>query len=224
LYFGPIWWAIGVLPVAVAGYHSPRHVYLAAAGWAVVLGVTLQAAQRARHSRGWQRALTAAAVLVATFYIIPLSRAVYDWRTMAFVSQKVVRDVRSAALSAPEGSLIIIGAPGRSWEWALPFAIRRPFQRTNLDERVFIISPRALSCCTAPWFDETRGTIRKWATGGTRDSAVALSWDQETGELKRATGDDNPQLPILIRSLLDMSRPEELDTNLRRMLETFPTH
>ena len=224
LYFGPIWWAIGVLPVAVAGYHSPRHVYLAAAGWAVVLGVTLQAAQRGRHSRGWQRAVTAAAVLVATFYIIPLSRAVYDWRTMAFVSQKVVRDVRSAALSAPEGSLIIIGAPGRSWEWALPFAIRRPFQRTNLDERVFIISPRALSCCTAPWFDETRGTIREWATGGTRDSAVALSWDQETGELKRATGDDNPQLPVLIRSLLDMSRPEELDTNLRRMLETFPTH
>ncbi len=224
LYFGPIWWAIGVLPVAVAGYHSPRHVYLAAAGWAVVLGVILQAAQRARPSRAWQRAVTAAAVLVAMFYIVPLSRAVYDWRTMAFVSHKVVRDVRSAALSAPEGSLIIIGAPGRSWEWALPFAVRQPFQRTNLDQRVFFISPRALSCCTAPWFEETRRTIRAWSTGGARDSAVALSWDQETGELKRATGDDNPQLPVLIRSLLDMSRPDEIDTNLRRMLETFPTH
>ena len=72
---------------------------------------------------------------------------------MAAVSHQVVRDVRGAALTAPEGSLIIIGAPGRSWEWALPFAVRPPFQRTDL-HAAFIISPRALSCCTAPWFEK----------------------------------------------------------------------
>ncbi len=55
LYFGPIWWAIGVLPIAVAGYHSPRHVYLAAVGWAVVLGVVYDAACRYRPSTTWQR-------------------------------------------------------------------------------------------------------------------------------------------------------------------------
>ena len=45
--FGPIWWSIGVLPIAVAGYHSPRHVYLAAVGWAVVLGIAFEAAWQA---------------------------------------------------------------------------------------------------------------------------------------------------------------------------------
>ena len=48
LYFGPVWWAIGVLPIAVAGYHSPRHVYLAAVGWAIVLGAVYDAAWRHR--------------------------------------------------------------------------------------------------------------------------------------------------------------------------------
>ena len=222
LYFGPIWWAIGVLPIAVAGYHSPRHVYLAAVGWSVVLGIILDAAWRARSSRFWRRGVVVGACLLAMFYVVPLSRAIHDWRVMAAVSHKVVRDMRAVSLAAPEGSLVIVGAPGRSWEWALPFAVRPPFQRTDLGARVFIISPRALSCCTAPWFEETRRTIRAWAAGGARDSAVALRWDQESGDLARATNVDAPQLPVLVRSLLDMSRPDELDTNLRRMLDTFP--
>ena len=134
-----------------------------------------------------------------------------------------MRDVRDAALSSPPGSLIIVGAPGRSWEWALPFAVRPPYQRTDLRARVFIVSPRALSCCTAPWFEETRQAIRAWSAGAGRDSAVALRWDPETGALSRATGTDTPQLPVLTRSLLDMPRPEDLDSNLRRMLDILPS-
>jgi hypothetical protein len=222
IYFGPIWWAIGVLPIAVAGYHSPRHVYLAAAGWAIVLGIALESAWKARPNRTWQRAVAASSALVLIFYLVPLYRSVREWRTMAAVSHQVVRDVRSAALSAPEGSLIIIGAPGRSWEWALPFAVRPPYQRTDLRDRVFIISPRALSCCTAPWFEETKRTIRDWSAGAARDSAIALRWDPDTGALSRATGTDTPQLPALIRSLVDM-RPDDLDINLRRVLDILPS-
>ena len=132
LYFGPVWWSIGVLPIAVAGYYSPRHVYLAAVGWAVVLGIASEAAWQARPSRAWHRVVAGAAALVLLFYVVPLYRSVHEWRTTAAVSHQVVRDVRTAALSAPEGSLLIIGAPGRSWEWALPFAVRPPFQRTDL--------------------------------------------------------------------------------------------
>jgi hypothetical protein len=219
LYFGPVWWAIGVLPVAVAGYHSPRHVYLAAVGWALVLGVIMHAAARVRADRGWQRAVVTAAGLALVFYVVPLVRAVRDWRTMAFVSQKVVRDVRSVALSAPEGSLVIIGAPGRSWEWAMPFAVRQPYQRTNLDERVFFIFPRALSCCTAPWFEDTRRTIRAWQAASGRESVIGLKWNQETGALARVSGAENPQLGALIGSLLDMEKPDELDKNLRRIID-----
>ena len=87
--------------------------------------------------------------------------------------------------------------------------------------RAFIISPRALSCCTAPWFEETRQTIRNWSAGGARDSVLAMRWDQETGKLSQVAGRDVPQLAVLIRSLLDMRRPEEADDNLRRMLDVL---
>jgi hypothetical protein len=219
LYFGPVWWAIGVLPIAVAGYHSPRHVYLAAVGWAIVIGIVADAIWRRRATPGWRRAVAASAVLAAVFYLVPLSRAVHDYRTMAFVSHKAAIDVRSESRALPQGSLVIVGAPGRSWEWALPFAVRRPFQPVNLDEHVHVISPRALSCCTAPWFEETKHAIRSWAAGPARDTAIALRWDEETGAISRATGAGNPQLPVLVRSLLDMSQPEELDMYLRRMLD-----
>jgi hypothetical protein len=222
LYFGPVWWAIGVLPIAVAGYHSPRHVYLAAVGWAVSLGIALDSVWQASSSQAWRRRVAAGAALMLLFYGVPLYRSLQDWRAMAAVSHKVVRDVRAAALSLPPGSLIVVGAPGRSWEWALPFAVRPPFQRTDLSARAFIISPRALSCCTAPWFEQTRASIRAWSTGHSRESVVALRWDPDTGAMFRATGTDVPQLPALIRSLLDMSQPDELDRNLRRMLDVLP--
>ena len=105
---------------------------------------------------------------------------------MAAVSHKVTRDMRDAALSSPPGSLVIIGAPRRSWEWALPFAARPPYQRTDLYDRVFIVSPRALSCCTAPWFEETRRAITAWSAGAGRDSAIALRWDPDSGALFQA--------------------------------------
>ncbi|MDH5277378.1 MAG: hypothetical protein OEW88_13220, partial [Gammaproteobacteria bacterium] len=148
--------------------------------------------------------------------------SIREWHHMAAVSHTVARDVRDAALSAPRKSLIIVGAPPQSWEWALPFAARPPFQRTDLSAQVFIISPRALSCCSGQWFEDTRQTIRAWSAGAGRDSAVALRWDQDTGALARATETDNPQLPVLTRSLLDMARPEDLDSNLRRMLDILP--
>ena len=221
LYFGPVWWAIGVLPIAVAGYHSPRHVYLAAVGWAIVVAIALEAAWNVRPSRNWHRAVATAAALVLLFYFVPLNRAVQEWRTMAAVSQKVTRDMRDAALSSPPGSLVIIGAPRRSWEWALPFAARPPYQRTDLYDRVFIVSPRALSCCTAPWFEETRRAITAWSAGAGRDSAIALRWDPDSGALFQANSVDTPQLPVLIRSLLDMPRPDDLDNTLNRILDVL---
>jgi hypothetical protein len=50
---------------------------------------------------------------------------------------------------------------------------------------------------------------------------IALKWNQETGALARASGAENPQLAVLIRSLLDMEKPDELDTNLRRIIDVL---
>ncbi len=217
LYFGPVWWLIGIAPILVAGYYSPRHVYLAAVGWAIVIGVAFDMLWTA--TARWRRVAVAFAAVVLVFYSVGLYRSVREWNRTAAVSHTVVRDVRSTALSVPEGSLVIVGAPGRSWEWALPFSVRPPFVRTDLTQRVFIISPRALSCCTAPWFEQTRKALREWSVGSNRDVAIALRWDTETGALARATTNETPQLPVLARALLEMKRPEELDQNLKRMLE-----
>jgi hypothetical protein len=221
LCFGPVWWAIGIAPIVVAGYSSPRHVYLAVVGWAIVIGLAfdlLSAAARIPYRR---HVALASALVMLLAYVVGLQASIRAWGTTAAVSQDVVREVRSAALASPEGSLVIVGAPGRSWEWALPFAARPPFVRTDLTERAHIISPRALSCCAGQWFDETRAALRAWSTGPSREVAVAMRWDPQTGALSKATSNDTPQLTALMRSLLDMGTPEQLDGNLTRMIEVL---
>ena len=72
------------------------------------------------------------------FYTVGLHAEVADWNVRARVSQKVVADLEREALATPEGSLLIVGAPVRSWEWALPFAARTALhsdrsRRTRVD-------------------------------------------------------------------------------------------
>jgi hypothetical protein len=219
LYFGPLWWVIGVAPVLVAGYSSPRHVYLAAAGWAIALGIALDDAVGVPRAARVRRAVAAVSIAVLVWYSIGLARSVREWGVIADVSHKAVLDLRSSALTLPEGSLVIAGAPRRSWEWALPFAVRPPFVRTELDHRVFVISPRELSCCQSQWFAETRRAIERWSAGGARDTALALRWHPVSGEVRRADSGEAPQLATLVRALLDMRQPDELDANLRRLLD-----
>jgi hypothetical protein len=221
LYFGPVWWAIGIAPIVVAGYSSPRHVYLAVVGWAIVIGLAfdlLSAAARIPYRR---HVALASALVMLIAYAVGLQASIRAWGATAAVSQDVVREMRSAALASPEGSLVIVGAPGRSWEWALPFAARPPFVRTDLTERAHIISPRALSCCAGQWFDQTRAALRAWSTGPSREVAVAMRWDPQTGALSKATSNDTPQLTALMRSLLDMGTPDQLDRNLTRMIDVL---
>jgi hypothetical protein len=223
LYFGPVWWAIGVAPVAVAGYASPRHVYLAAVGWAVVLGFAFDRLLRARASMAWRRAAWVVATIVLVLYLVSLHASIHDWHVMAAVSEQAVQDVSNEAGSARPGSLFVIGAPTRSWEWALPFAARPPFARTDLTTRVHMISPRPLSCCSPQWFDETRRTLKIWSAGDARDSVVILRWDEASGALSKATERDSPDLAGLARALGEIQSAEVLDANLRRIVDVFPS-
>jgi hypothetical protein len=225
-YFGPVWWFIGIAPILVAGYSSPRHVYLAACGWAIVLAIVFDMIKTMGGSGAMaRRAAIAYVALIGVVYAVGLQREIHEYNLSADVSHKVVLDVRDTALASREGTLVIVGAPPRSWEWAMPFAAQPPFVRTDLTERVPIIYPRALACCTAAWFDRTREALKAWSASGSRDLVVALRWDRDTGALARATERDNPQLPALIRSLLEMQKPDELDRTLIRILDvlTVPT-
>ena len=219
-YFGPVWWILGIAPILVAGYSSPRHVYLAAVGWAITIGMAFDVMWTARAAPVLlRRGAIAVAALIVAVYSVGLRREVQEYNRSAEVSHRVVRDVRDLALTAKAGTLVIIGAPARSWEWALPFAVQPPFVHTDLRTQLHIISPRTLTCCSAVWFDETRQAIKDWSASGSRDFAVALRWDRDTGALSRATERDGGQLPALVRSLLDMDQPDELDRNLVRILD-----
>ena len=192
LYFGPCWWFLNLAPLVVVGYESTRHVYLASVGWAVVVGLVFDAMWHQRHAAFRYATLVASAGLFV-FYTVGLRAEVAEWNVRARVSQKVVADLERQALATPEGSLLIVGAPVRSWEWALPFAAEQPFTRVDLAERVSIVSPVLIDCCREQWMERTRRIIQAWSQ---RESApvVAIRWDGRTGAYVRLTDREDPAL------------------------------
>jgi hypothetical protein len=222
LFFGPVWWVIGVVPTAVAGYESPRHVYLAAAGWAIVVGIVADLAWTRAGARSWQRAVSATALAVCAFYGVALHGVVLEWNRIAAVSHQAVVDVRGEALSSPPGTLIIVGAPTRSWEWAVPFSVKPPFTRVDLTERAFIVTPWLLHCCRGQWFDDTRRILRDWDARHARAPIVVLRWHPETGALSRVTDREYPALRTLAETLLELSSREALDSNILRLVAELP--
>ena len=222
LFFGPVWWVIGVIPIAVAGYESPRHVYLASAGWAVVLGIVFDLAWTRAVGTVQRRAVVAVAAAVAAFYAIGLYKEVTTWNTMARVSRKVMVDTRGEALAAPPGSLIVVGAPTRSWEWALPFPVKPPYTRVDLTTRVFVISPWLLHCCRSQWLDDTRRTLRSWQDSHSQSPVIVLRWDADTGALSRITDHEYPALRSLVPVLLEVRTRDALAAAVLKIVDDLP--
>ena len=220
LYFGPCWWLLCLAPLVVVGYESTRHVYLAAVGWAVVLGVVVDSLWRIRHT-AVRYGIQAASAALLVFYAVRLHAEVADWAVRSRVSQKVVSDLEREALAAPEGSLLIVGAPPRSWEWALPFAAQRPFTHTSLADRVAIVSPVLIDCCRDQWLERTRRFIQAWSQ---RPSSplVALKWDARTGAYSKLTDRDQAALRSEVMALLDLDTFESMDRAMLIILERMP--
>jgi hypothetical protein len=217
LYFGPLWWLIGVAPIAVAGYESPRHVYLAAAGWAIVLGLAAEGLWRV--TRGpWRRAIVAASAAALAFYAIGQRGAVAEYDAMSAVSRDATRALEREALAAAPGTLVMVGVPVRSWEWALPFAAQPPFASADLTRRVHVVSPRALHCCRGQWFDDTRRTLQSWARGPASDQVIAMVWDEPTGRGAATSARGNPALLVVARAMLEIADPDALDLNIQRVV------
>lgn len=218
LFAGPVWWVIGVAPVAVAGYESPRHVYLAAVGWGLTLGAILDILRSWQSGTAWRYACTAAAVTCLIVYTVQLSWGIREYRALAAVSHEAVQGVRTEVLNGPQGGLVIVGVPRESWDWALPFAVRPPYTRTDLSSRAFIISPKALHCCAGQWFDDTRRHLRNWSTGPGQHSVTLLRWSRQPGSGGRVTSADHPDLPGIARALLTIDEPAVLELNIQRLL------
>jgi hypothetical protein len=219
LYFAGVWMVLGIAPTAVAGYASPRHMYLASVGWAVLLGIAFEVVWTATPSRVMKPVAVAAAATVLTVYAVRLSADVRLWDVRSMVSQQMLRDVEREALSAPPGTLIIAGAPRRSWDFALPLALRPPFTSEDLTRRVSVISDSSIHCCPAyHWEPYTRDALRAWLARPDRPPVIALYWDAGTGSLSRLSDHDDPSLRTLMGLFVETDRVASLDKAIHDLM------
>ena len=216
------WWWIGAAPAIVAGYESPRHVYLASAAWAFLLAMILQWGL-ARVSRPAIRiAVAATAVAVVALYSIRLHQTLQTWHLLARISKSAVERVNEEAVAAPPGTLILMRLPVKSWEWGIPFVLRPPYQTWDLTTKVRVVAPWQLYCCgTQQWGDYAREHLRAWTASSPRAPLVALNFDSRTGAVTRVTDAQEPELAALVPVLLQTDTAEAMDLALVRMMDKF---
>jgi hypothetical protein len=233
LYFGPVWWLISTVPLVVT-YQSPRHLYLAAAGLVIALGLGLSLLWDSAR-RGVRYASRAGAVVLVLLATLALQRPLTEWNAATEISRRIVRDVEHEAISVPVGSLLVIDVPEVHvaaggwreriplWEFALPFAVQPPYMPTDLAERVHFIWPIAIDCCRAvggkgPWYRQTRETIAAWSGEPESPPVIVLQWAGSAGALVRVADGDEPPWRSEVLSMLHSDSPDVLEEQLGRML------
>jgi hypothetical protein len=222
IYFGVVWVALGLLPILMSGYYSPRHVYLASLGWAITLGIGLEILRRAYPARVFRPvAITLAAALVIA-YAVQLRGVVRDWNRNAAISHAAVEQVEREAEANPGGTLIIAGVPRSSWAFAIPYSVRPPFIRKNVGPRVYVISDSFDHCCAAPLWDQyTRDALRNWEADQRHPPVVALYWDARTGRMSHVSDRDDPQVHTLVSLLMDTHDRASLDSVIQGFLRDY---
>lgn len=224
LFVAVAWLGLAVAPTLVAGYASPRHVYLASTAWAWLLGAALEAAWHLRPQPWARRVALAIAVVLVGAYATLLVADVLRWGDRAAVSRRAVEDITREALAAPLGTLIVAGAPRSSWDFALPHALRPPFVAEDLTGRVSVISHSSLHCCPANrWEPYTRDLLRAWAADPARPPVIALHWDASTGRRSRVSDADDPFLRSMATWLIDAEDVAALDRGLLAITDRFAT-
>ena len=216
------WWWIGAAPAIVAGYESPRHVYLAAAAWAFLLALILDWLLARATRPALRSAVAAAAIAIVSLYTARLHETLQTWHLLARISQSAVERVNQEALAAPQGTLILMRLPVKSWEWGIPFVLRPPYQSWDLTTKVRVVAPWQLYCCgTQQWGDYAREQLRAWMASSPRAPIVALNFDPKTGAIARVTDAEQPDLVTLVPVLLQTDTAEAMDLALIRMMEKF---
>jgi hypothetical protein len=110
-----------------------------------------------------------------------------------------------------------VDAPGRSWNFSLPYAVRPPFTGTDVPARVGLVMHSSIYCCPAKvWEPAMRATVRAWLAHPAHPPVIALHWDAATGTLSRLSERDEPYLRSLMQLLLDTPDVATFD---RRLLE-----
>jgi len=220
--YGLVWIAVCLAPTIVAGYASPRHMYLASAGWALALGVWVAALRDAAVPRSLRIAGTGLACAVLAGYGFQLRDEIARWEARAALSNQAVEDVEREARLAPPGTLIVAGAPRLAWDFALPHAIRPPFTAFDVTSRARVISHSSIHCCPANvWEPYTRALLRDWAADPARPPAIVLHWDLASRRLSRLGDDQDPFVRSLVGLLEDTPDAANLDRLMLDVVNRF---
>jgi hypothetical protein len=217
---GGAWWIVGAVPVLVAGYESPRHVYLASAGWAFLVGCGVAALdeQLARYKPALRRLGVLLVVLVLAAYLMELGRIVGRWGAWARVSRMAVERVGAEAAAAPPGTLLLVSVPESSWAWASPFVLQPPYAPADLTTRVHLVTPMRLDCCSPSlWDATTRARLRAWAARGA-PGVIALHV-APTGAVSRLADTERPDLRSIAVTLATTDSWQALDKAVTNLME-----
>lgn len=141
LFYGVGWYLVATLPLVIT-YVSARHLYLASAGVCLALAVALHALLRSRL------AFSLVVLTIATLFADRLTVTTATWGEAGRRSREVAQELTWVAAHAKPGAVVLIDLPPTIhgaffWEWATPFALRPPFTREPLDERLVILEDMA---------------------------------------------------------------------------------
>jgi hypothetical protein len=225
-YFGALWWLVSTTPLLVT-YFAARHLYLAAVGPVIALGVLVDAL----WSRGrgyWRFVSVVAGVGLILGSAARLQPAVAAWSAAAAVSETVERDVERELSAAPTGSLFVLDVPpevlGNAahtwlWSWSLPFALQPPFTDVDLTERAFVIDPLPIYCCpSSQWLEKTRANVEAWARRADEPPVVILHWDAASGAMERRSDTEDPALRQQVMALTDVDTVDEACAGFNALL------
>ena len=222
LYFGLVWVALGVLPILMSGYYSPRHMYLASLGWAVTIGIGAELLWRAQPARVLRPIAIVLVAALASSYAVQVRAVVRDWSRYAAISEAAVQQLRREAQTDPEGTLVIAGVPRLSWAFAVPHSLRPPFTSGGVTRQLSVITDSFDHCCDAPQWDRyTREALWRWDKEAGRPAVVALYWDARTQRMSRVSDRDDPQLRTLAALLLETRDRASLDSQIQGLLRDY---
>jgi hypothetical protein len=222
IYFGVVWIVLGVMPILMSGYYSPRHMYLASLGWAIVVGIGVEIIGRAEPARVLRPVVVAAVVALVVVYTVQLHGVVDGWSRSAAISRAAVQQIEREAEMDPDGTLVIAGVPRSSWAFAVPHSVRPPFTSDAVAKRLLVIADSFDHCCDAPQWDRyTRQALRTWNEKASRPAVVALYWDMRTGRMSRVSDHDDPQLRTLVALLIETKDRVSLDSQIQGMLRDY---
>ena len=220
IFFGPVWYVATVGPMLVT-YFSPRHLYLASAGLAIVWGLAFDLLTRDRG-----RARLAACGLAGTVLLGAYAGALRlhnrHWNDAGRVSQALVAEAHRAARAAPEGSLVLVDAPWRTryafvWGWAVPFTMQPPFAAEDLTRRVHVVSHSWNYCCPQDaWLRDLRGQVEAWSARSSPAFVVGVS--PPDPRTRTVTDVRVPGLREALRAVAVAPTPQEAQARLQNAM------